>query len=316
METVFSLARTQRYPNTVATLGVFDGVHLGHKAVLGDTARWADGIGGTAAVVTFDRHPERVIAGRSPDSITSLEHRLHLISQTNIDVCVVLHFDRALAATEPADFARSVFVEALGVTGVVLGYNCRFGRGGSGTPELLSALGEKRGFEVRTVAPLMVDDAPVSSTRIRRLIESGDLEPAARLLGRPFALRGTVVHGDKRGEKLGFPTANLNLHHEATPPRGVYICRAVFDGAHHWGLVNVGVRPTFSAGPAQARTHVEVYLDAYSGADLYGATLEVEPLKFLRAERRFDSAEALAAQMEQDRRILRTFVRGIEGTKA
>ena len=316
METVFSLARAQVYPNTIATIGVFDGVPLGHKAVLSETKRWADGIAGTAVVITFDRHPERVLSGKSPDSITSLEHRLRLISETDIDACVVLHFDRALAASEADDFARSVFVETLAVKGIVLGYNFRFGRGGAGTPELLVQLGDKLGFEVRTVGPLVVDDAPVSSTRIRRLIEAGDLEAAARLLGRPFTLRGTVVHGDKRGTKLGFPTANLNLHHEATPPRGVYICRAVFDGERCWGLVNVGVRPTFGAAGVQPRTQVEVYLDCYSGTSLYGATLEVEPVMFLRAEQRFDSAEALAAQMEQDRRILRTFVKGVEGTKA
>ncbi len=310
METVFSLSRARRYPDTIATLGVFDGVHLGHRAVLSETSRWAGEIGGTAVVITFDRHPERVLKGKAPESLTSLEHRLHLISQTDVDVCVVLHFGRELAGTEPEQFARAVFVDALGAKGVVLGYNCRFGRGGAGTPELLAQFGSRWGLEVRTVGPLEVDGAPVSSTRIRQLVESGEIEGAARLLGRPFTLRGTVVHGEKRGGKLGFPTANLNLHHEATPPSGVYVCRASVDGEQYWGLLNIGVRPTFSACGDGEREHVEVYLYGFAAADLYGGTLEVEVLKFLRGEEKFDSPGALAAQIERDRRSLEEFIGG------
>ncbi|MHC4712101.1 MAG: riboflavin biosynthesis protein RibF [Planctomycetota bacterium] len=314
METVFSLSRARKYPNTIATLGVFDGVHLGHKAVLSETSRWAVEIGGTAVVITFDRHPERVLKGKAPESLTSLEHRLHLISRTDMDVCVVLHFGRELAGTEPEEFARAVFADSLGVKGVVLGYNCRFGRGGAGTPELLAHLGARWGFEVKTVGPLAVDGAPVSSTRVRQLVESGEIEGAARLLGRPFTLRGTVVHGQKRGGKLGFPTANLNLHHEATPPGGVYICRASLDSAQYWGLLNVGVRPTFSVCGEGGRKHVEVYLYGFPGGDLYGGTLEVEVLKFLREEARFDSPGALAAQIERDRRTLEAFIGAAGGT--
>ncbi len=312
METVFGLAKAGAYKAPVATLGVFDGVHLGHKRVLAHTVDWASRLSGTAVVITFDRHPERVVKGSSPDSITSLEHRLHLISQAHLDVCIVLHFGADLACTEPEDFAKSVFVKALGVRGLVLGYNCRFGRGGAGTSELLEEIGSRHGFEVQTVEPLLVDGQPVSSTRIRRLVETGDLKAAASLLGRPFTLRGTVVHGKKRGRRLGFPTANLNLHHEATPPSGVYISKVELDGQVLWGLTNVGVRPTFTQGAGAVRKTVEVYVQDYEGGDLYGRTLEVEPLCFLRSEEAFESPAALTAQIEQDTRMLATFRRELD----
>lgn len=307
METVFSLAKLRSCPSPIATIGVFDGVHRGHRQVLAETVRWAREVDGAAVVITFGRHPERVLAGASPDSITSLEHKLHLVAQTDVDLCVVLHFDRALANMPPERFVCETLVDALSVTGVVLGYNARFGRGGAGDAALLARMGREHGFETRTVGPLELDGAPVSSTRIRKLIENGDLGAAARLLGRPFTLRGTVVHGDKRGRDLGFPTANLNLHHEATPPRGVYICRASLDGAPYWGMVNIGVRPTFSTVPGGETRHVEVYLEDYAGDGLYGETVEIEPVKFLRDERCFESPEALALQLGQDRRALRTF---------
>jgi riboflavin kinase/FMN adenylyltransferase len=309
METVFGLRKAGRRASPVATIGVFDGVHRGHRVVLEQTAGWARELGGTAMVITFDRHPERVLKGRSPESITSLEHRLHLIAQTRIEVCVVLHFDSALANMEAADFARNVLAQTVGVRGVVLGYNARFGRGGGGTAALLEEMGASLGFQVRTVPPLEVDSAPVSSTRIRRLIETGRLDSAAALLGRPFALRGTVMHGRKRGKSLGFPTANLNLHHEVTPPRGVYICRAGLAGGVLWGLVNIGIRPTFSKEGEPPTKVVEVYLDGYDGGGLYGETLEVEIVTFLRPEIRFADARELAGRIEQDRRILETFKR-------
>jgi len=307
METVFSLAKAPRYPSPVATIGVFDGVHRGHLKVLSETVRWAREIDGTALVITFDRHPQRVLGGASPDSITSLEHKLHLIARADIDLCVVLHFDREMAEMPPERFVREILVESLAVTGAVLGFNARFGRGAAGDEQLLRLMGRRHGFEVRTVGPLLIDGEPVSSTRIRSHIEAGELHAAARLLGRPFTLRGTVVHGAKRGAGLGFPTANLNLHHEATPPRGVYICRVLTDGGRYWGLVNIGMRPTFERGEAARTKHIEVYLDDYSGGPLYGETLEVEPVKFLREQTCFASPEALARQLEKDRRTLRTF---------
>lgn len=306
METIFGLKSAWRLNSPIATIGVFDGVHRGHLAVLAETLRWARQAAGVSVLITFDRHPEMLLRGSPPDSITSLEHKLHLVSRTGIDVCLVLHFDRKLAAMEAEDFTQRVLVKTLGASGVVLGYNCRFGRGGRGDAKLLGKLGNSLGFDVRTVAPLVIDGAPVSSTRIRGLIETGDLEEAAVLLGRPVTLRGTVVHGTRRGRELGFPTANLNLHHEATPPSGVYICRALVGDETLWGLVNIGVNPTFAEKGRKQRKCVEVYIDGYGGKSLYGRTVEVEIVRYLRPEVAFDSPEALAAQMEKDRQVLQS----------
>ncbi len=316
METVFSLARVRPYASPVATIGVFDGVHTGHRKILSATAEWAREIDGTAIAITFDRHPERILKGNPPESITSLEHKLHLIADTDIDVCVVLHFDQNMAQMRAERFVREILVEALAVKAVVLGHNARFGSGGTGDADLLARLGAKYGFCVRTVSPLEIDGAPVSSTRIRRLIESGELDAAARLLGRPFTLRGTVVHGAKRGRDLAFPTANLNLHHEATPPSGVYIARASLRRRKYWALANIGTRPTFSSCRT-GNKHVEVHLEDYEGAECYGETMEVKLVRLLRGEEQFESPEVLVAQIRRDMRSLEAFRREIEsGSKS
>ncbi len=215
----------------------------------------------------------------------------------------MLHFTSDFARVEAEDFVKDVLVDRLGVAGIVFGYNARFGYRGKGDAAMLERLGRTHGFEVRVPKPVIVDGAPVSSTRIRRLIRNGELEEAARLLGRPVSLRGTVVHGDRRGHRIGFPTANLNLHHEMTPPQGVYVGRVIVDGATLWGLVNVGRRPTFYQ---EGRRTVEVYIEGYEG-ELYGRTIEVELLFFLRREMKFPSAEDLTRQIEKDRRILDGF---------
>jgi riboflavin kinase/FMN adenylyltransferase len=289
----------------VVTLGVFDGVHLGHQAVLAETVRWAREEKGTPCVLTFDRHPEIVLRNQPPAAITSIEHRLALIEKSGIAVAFVLHFDAEIAAMSAQDFVRDILADRLGVVGVLLGFNARFGKDALGDFDLLVRLSRKYGFEARRTEACLVGGTPVSSTLIRNLITTGDLEQASRLLGRPVTLRGTVTHGDHRGRTLGFPTANLNLHHEVTPPRGVYIGRVRVDSDRYWGLVNVGFRPTFERPGSPARLTVETYIDALpAGTSLYGRTIEVEILRHVRGERKFESAEALVAQMEKDRRLL------------
>ena len=308
MERVFGLKRIARHPRAVATLGVFDGVHRGHQAVLAETVAWARRINGTAVAITFDRHPDTVVRATPPATITSLEHRLLLIEKLAVDVVVVLHFDESLRGMEPEDFAREVFVERLGAAGVVLGFSSRFGKGARGNSALLAKVGKRCGFEVRATEPCLVAGLVVSSTLIRSLITRGELTQASELLGRPVSILGTVMHGDKRGKALGFPTANLNLHHEVTPPAGVYISRVLFDGRALWGLVNIGYRPTFLGQGEPPKKTIEVYIDEYdAGEGLYARAIEAQIVRFLRSERRFESAEALTLQMEKDRRMLRTF---------
>ncbi len=305
MERIFGLKKVAGLPGAMATLGVFDGVHLGHREVLTETVKWARAAGAISVVVTFDRHPEIVLRTTPAAALASLEHRLTLVEETGIDVAIVLHFDQALADMTAEDFVREILVDKIQVGGVLLGFNCRFGRGARGDFDLLSQLGGKYGFAVRSTEPLLIDGAPVSSTRIRSLISEGDLAGAARLLGRPVSLMGTVVHGDKRGRTLGFPTANLNLHNEVTPPAGVYVCRVMLDGGRLWGLVNIGFRPTFTDGADDVKKTVEVYIDDYDPTEsLYGHVMEIELVSFMRPEVKFDSADALIEQMERDRRLL------------
>jgi riboflavin kinase/FMN adenylyltransferase len=307
MQRIFGLKKAGELVRPVATLGVFDGVHRGHLVILQQTIDWAREIQGTSVVITFDRHPDTVLRARPDENITSLEHRLALMEKAGVDAAVVLRFDTALAEMPAEDFVRDVLVGGVGVVGVVLGFNARFGSRASGDAELLKRMGADNGFTVRTAGPLILEGSPVSSTRVRMLIRSGKLEEAARLLGRPVSLRGTVVHGAARGRTLGFPTANLNLHHEVTPPNGVYVGLVHMEDRPRWGLVNIGTRPTFCE-EEQARKTVEVFIDQFDGG-LYGQTVEVDLTRFLRTEMRFPSVDALRIQMEKDRRILEAFRR-------
>jgi riboflavin kinase/FMN adenylyltransferase len=252
-----------------------------------------------------------VIDGRPPQHITSLPHRLRLFERIGVDVVLVLDFDAETRGTSAADFARAIFVDALHAEVVVLGFDCRFGRGGEGNFAALERFGRDLGFEARRVDPVELGGVKVSSTEIRRAVLGGDLDRAARILGRPVSVLGTTVRGDARGRELGWPTANLDLHHEVRPPRGVYGVEVEFDGVRRLGLCNIGVRPTFKAAPAadgdsdawgvrDASESVEVHVLDYAG-DLYGKDLEVFFLTKLRDERRFSGKDELLKQLEQDR---------------
>lgn len=286
----------------VATLGTFDGVHLGHQRVIGEAVKWAKEQGGESVVVTFDRHPRRVIEGQAPALITSVEHRLVLFERLGVDVGVVLRFDAEMARLEAEEFAEQIFFDWLRVRGVILGFDCAFGKGRCGDSDLLRRLGLPRGVEVRVCEPVHVQGRPVSSTEVRSAIERGDLDVAAAMLGRPVSLLGTVVHGSGRGHELGFPTANLDLHHEAVPPSGVYLTQTLIDGALLPSLTNIGTRPTLYRA-ADAAMVVEVYIE---GADesLYGRDIEVRFVRRLREEIAFETIDDLIVQMEDDRRTM------------
>jgi len=286
----------------MVTLGTFDGVHLGHQAVIRSTVDWARERGGESVVLTFDRHPRRVIRGEAPGLITSVEHRLVLFEQLGVDVCVVLKFDAALADMEPEVFVQRILVDWIAARGIMLGYDSAFGKGGRGDLSLLRSLGETHGFDALTCAAVELDGEVVSSTTIREAIEGGDLAGASRMLGRPFSLLGTVVHGSGLGRSLGFPTANLDLHHEARPPRGVYLTQAIIAGHVMPSLTSIGSRPTLHREP-EAGTVVEVYIEGCDRS-LYGEEVEVQFVQKLREEVAFGSAEALVEQMQKDRQAM------------
>ena len=283
---------------SVVSIGVFDGVHLGHRAILSGNVSRARSSGARPTVVTFRDHPKQLLLGRAPRTLTSLEHRLELFRRAGIEHTLVLAFDERLRAMSAAQFAAEVLVRGLSARTFVLGFDSKFGNSRSGTPEELRRLG----YTVEVVEQVLVRGRAVSSTAIREAVELGDLEAAREMLGRPFSVFGEVVHGDGLGRRLGFPTANVDPHHELLPPRGVYACwarRPLRESlAPQPAVVNIGVRPTLDRG-GDAELRIEAHLLEFEG-DLYGETLELEFVRGLRAEQRFGGLDELCAQIARD----------------
>ena len=286
---VTKLTEVQPRPRKIA-VGEFDGVHLGHRAV----------IEGSDTVLTFEPHPLRVVRPEAaPRLLTSLDTKADLIASLGVQELVLIPFDELFAHQSPQEFIDDVLVARLQATSVSIGENFRFGHRAAGDTALLMADGR---FETRVVPLVEVDGEIISSSHIRGLVLAGEVELASRFLGAPFQLRGEVVHGDRRGRELGFPTANIAPDDALVcPGHGVYVARADGDCAS----VSVGVRPTFGTGRALL---VEVFvLDR--DLDLYGRTLKVEFLQRLRGERRFDSVDALVEQMHRDVELTRKLCR-------
>ena len=290
-------------PGATVTLGIFDGVHLGHQAILRELRSWAEAEGTPAGVVTFAQHPRKVIDGRAPDLLTSLEHRLALFQRAGVDFTWVLDFTRDLGRLSAEAFARTYLVEGLGIRGLYLGFDSRFGhdRIGVDSPEL-PGLAERCGFALRMAKPVLaVDGQPISSTRIREAIWNGSLDEAEALLGRRVSVFGSVKHGNALGRRLGYATANLDLGREVRPPFGVYATLAEVRGQAYGSITNVGYRPTVTK-PEQGQKPdllLETHLFDFTG-DLYGQQMEVHFVKKLRDERRFSDVEALVEQIRRD----------------
>ncbi len=250
-----------------------------------------------ALVATFDPHPVRHFRpDAAPFRLTTLDQRERLFAAAGADAMVVFGFDTALAALTAERFVAERLVAGLGASGVVTGEDFTFGAGRSGDVRVLAALGERHGFAAETVGPVSLDGVPVSSSRIRQLLQEGNPSGAARLLTRPFAIQGTVQHGDKLGRTIGYPTANLDMGPYLRPAYGIYAVRGQLpDGRVLDGAANLGVRPTFEP----PKELLEPYFFDFAG-DLYGQRIEVELVDYLRAEARFDGLDALTAQMERD----------------
>lgn len=298
--TVLRLAAGGRvpWPAPAVAVGNFDGVHRGHQALVAAALQEARARQGTAAVLTFDPHPSRVLhPERAPSALMTLEQKAEALGGLGVEHLAVLEFTRALAGQTAEEFAHGVLVQSLGAQAVVVGANFRFGRGRAGDVGVLEALGDRMGFTVCVVPPVLHGGAPVSSTRVRQAVGQGDVREAAALLGRPYFIDGRIVRGDGRGRTLGFPTANLEVVNEALPARGVYACwcRLEAEGMPLAAAVNVGRRPTFG-GEA---TTVEAHLLDFSG-DLYGRLVRLSFEERLRGEVRFAGPEALKAQIGAD----------------
>ena len=278
-------------------LGNFDGFHLGHQAVVGRAVERARAAGRPAIVATFDPHPMRYFRPDSPYfRLTSLDQRARLFAAAGVDAMYVFDFDAALAALSAEGFVTERLVGDLGVAGVATGEDFTFGKGRSGDIPQLRVLGEANGFSVDTIAPVQLDGETVSSTRIREALRNGNPREAARLLTRPYTVEGMVQHGDKVGRTLGFPTANIDMANYLRPRFGIYAVRGrLADGRVLDGAANLGVRPSFDP----PKELLEPYFFDFSG-DLYGQTIAVELIDFIRPEAKFETMDALRAQMADD----------------
>lgn len=281
----------------VIALGNFDGFHLGHQAVVGRAIARARSEGRPALVATFDPHPVRWFRPDvEPFRLTTLDQRQRLFAAAGADGMIVYRFDAALAASTAEQFIARRLAGDAGAAGVVTGEDFTFGRDRSGNVAALHELSARHGIVAEAVAPVAADGEPVSSSRIRAALKAGDCAMAAGLLTRPFAITGEVVHGDKRGRELGYPTANLLLGDYLRPRYGIYAVRARLpDGRVLEGAANLGVRPQFDP----PKELLETYFFDWS-SDLYGQVIEVELIAFLRPEASFEGLEALSAQMARD----------------
>ena len=279
-------------------IGVFDGVHRGHQAVISTSTEHARAAEGTPVVVTFDPHPEKVLRPeRAPHLLTATQHKIALIRDVGVGNLLIINFDKQFAATEPEDFVAALVTHSKPLREICVGHEWSFGKNRRGNLELLKKLGAKSNFDVVGISPVKINRTVVSSTAIRQAIEQGDFTKAAEMLGREYTILGTVTHGDNLGKKIGFPTANLSAHSEQFPPNGVYAAEARIDNESHRGVINLGVRPTISGGKSERV--LEIHLFDFN-RDIYGQNVEVRFLKFLRPEKKFANVEALVEQIRQD----------------
>ena len=299
METLRSISELSKLPGPIfLAIGVFDGVHLGHQAVISTSTQHARAANGTPVVVTFDPHPEKILRpAAAPHLLTATRHKIGLIRNLGVGQLLIITFDKQFAATEPEDFAQQLAKHSKPLREICVGHEWSFGKNRRGNLELLKKLGAQSGFDVVGIPPVTVNGELVSSTTIRRAVEGGDLAKAAAMLGREYTVLGTVVRGDDLGRKIGFPTANLSAHNEQFPPNGVYLAEAILDGVVYRGVINLGYRPTVSRGKSE-RT-LEIHLLDFE-RKIYGKDLEVRFMRYLRPEKKFESVEALARQIDLD----------------
>ena len=288
-------------------VGFFDGLHIGHQEVLLRTQAYARSIGGEAWAMTFDPHPLKVLAPQAaPELLTDTPHKLSLLKELGMDGCLLIPFNRRFAALSAELFLARLERDLPTLRCIFMGHDWRFGQNGKGGFTLLADWAKTRGIAVEQVPAVQRKGVPVSSTRTRKAVSTGDLPGAAALLGRPFSILGTVVPGNRIGRKLGYPTANLDPHNEVRPPTGVYAVQAVIKRAAYPGIVNFGHHPTIKHAPAPL---FELHL-LDTRLDLYGRTIEVFFLRQLREEQRFPDVQALVRQIGRDeqraRRLLNT----------
>jgi riboflavin kinase/FMN adenylyltransferase len=285
----------------VVAIGNFDGVHRGHRAVISTALARAHVLRRPAAALTFEPHPRSFLRPQEPlFRLTDERAKLRLFAGTGLNGAIVLKFDAALAEPSPEDFVQDILVRRLGIAGAAVGFDFRFGRNRAGTPDFLAEEGARHGFAVDIVAAVEVGQERISSGVVREALVAGRIEQANELLGYPWFVSGAVVHGDKRGRELGYPTANVQLDPHCGLRHGIYAVRVGIDGCRYDGVASFGRRPMFDVGTVL----LEVFLFDFSG-DLYGKTIDVAFIDWIRHELAFDTVEDLVRRMDEDSRVAR-----------
>jgi len=302
---------------TAVTIGIFDGVHRGHQKILRQLKKYSRAIKGKSCVVTFKPHPLKVLKPRmTPPMLISSEHKLRLLEAEGVNIAVIINFTDDFAAMTPARFAKDILKKKLNTKELLVGENFVLGKGRSGDVKHLKRIGPRFGFNISVIKPLKSGNRVVSSTLIRKLIMSGDLKKARQLLGRDVSVLGTVVKGSMRGRTIGFPTANVDPHHEAIPPSGVYIVKAKLEGKQYRGILNIGFRPTFHPAPTrrgwvhavrnESEPVIEVHIFDFN-KPIYGREMEIIFLKKIRDEKKFNNKLELIARVKRDTAIAKEY---------
>jgi riboflavin kinase / FMN adenylyltransferase len=308
MQVIYNLGQLpKKIPNPVAAIGIFDGIHVGHQALIKQTVNRAKKIKGASVVLTFFPHPVHVL---HPEVylpyIISLSHRLKLLDELGIDFCIVITFTKTFSRLSPEQFIKNYLVRKLKVKEVFVGDDFRFGADRQGTSQYFKDLSKKYSFVVNAIHPLKGAKGKVSSTEIRKLIEEGDLRKAEYFLGRPVSFMGKVIKGDSRGALLGFPTANLEINNEILPPRGVYAVRIIVLDKKYSGMANVGFRPSFKKRNRQMNLEVHIF---DFNKKIYGEVIIVEFFKKIREEKIFSSPAELIHQLKKDEVVSRNLLK-------
>jgi riboflavin kinase/FMN adenylyltransferase len=296
MKIIRDLNAMARHPYPVVTPGNFDGVHLGHRAILRAAIDRARAAGGTAFALTYNPLPAKVLfPDRAPRLILAPEDKLELLRLSGLDGVIVMKFTRELAAIEPREFVRDYFLGRIGAREIVIGHSVNFGHNRAGNAAVMVELGREFGFNTTVVGPVKVGGIEVSSTKVREFVATGDVRTAARLLGRYHFLHGTVVRGRERGRTIGFPTANLESETECLPPDGVYATRVVLEDGAFGSITNIGMRPTFAETARSIESHIFDF-----NRDIYGARVKLELIERIRPEKKFPTPDALKHQIALD----------------
>jgi len=296
MEIIRDLGALEPRRSRVVALGNFDGVHLGHQTILRTAIEHAQTMRGLSFVLTFEPLPAKVLTPeRAPQLILAPEDKLELLRRSNIDGVIVINFSLELSNLTPREFALEYLVRKIGAKGVVVGHNVSFGHRRAGNATAMKELGHELGFSTTVVGPVKVGEMDVSSTKVREAITAGEMRRAAAMLGRHHFVTGKVVHGRERGRTIGFPTANIRSRTECIPPDGVYATRIVLADGAYPSITNIGMRPTF----AEPERTIEAHIFEFD-RDIYDESVKLEIVERIRPERKFESAQALAAQIASD----------------